>query len=353
MQLFVSHVHEEAPIAFAVKAELARAFGNQVQVFLAGEIALGTNWLAEIQQALTNSQIVIVLFSHSSSTRPWINIEAGYGVMAGKQVLPLCHSGFTKTDLPVIYGLLQAMEISDAGDVGRFFDQIARKTAAGVLLKDRSECVAHWLEAIAAARKLAPLTHRISDDAPCVWIVGSNRGLDKQQTYINEKFAGFLAHAMAEQRFRVVLGRSSLLDQLSSSLAEVQLEMLSQFGNAAAMRKNAEKPPPNPVVILGSMRASRGVRGVFMETIGRVPDVLISIGGSPAGRTPEEVAAAKSAGLPVLPIAFTGGFSAQAEHTFSESLNDKLAQVLERRRDYAAAASEICELIRLQANLAI
>jgi hypothetical protein len=134
VRLFVSHIHEEALVAVAIKSELLECFGNQVEIFLAEDIPLGTNWLNEIQSALAQARVVLVLFSRLSSTRPWINIEAGYGVMAGKQVLPLCHSGFGRSDLPVIYGLLQSIDVSRSEDVGRLLDQVAKNTPAGKLL---------------------------------------------------------------------------------------------------------------------------------------------------------------------------------------------------------------------------
>jgi hypothetical protein len=358
MRLFVSHIHEEAPLAMAIKAELLNCFGNQIDIFLAEDIPLGTNWLNEIQGALTQAQIVVVLFSRASSTRPWINIEAGYGVMAGKKVLPLCHSGFGKSELPVIYGLLQAMDVANAVDAGRLLDQIAQNTPAGRLLADRPECIRRWIEKVSEACLLTPAGHSSFHEPPCVWIVGSNRGLPNKQAETNKKFTSFLAHAMVHQGFRAVFGRSGLLDQLgttmvaeSTRLAEVDKETLTQFAHASAMLTNSDNAPPNPVVVLGSTRAKRGPRSIFLDSIGRIPDVVVTLGGSPSGRTPEEVAIARSAQIPLLPLHFTGGYSAREEHSFSKMLNKEIAQLQSTKRDYASAAQKVCELIAKQTEI--
>src|ERR1700733_15884221 len=159
MRLFISHIHEENAIALAIKDQLQSCFGEQVDAFLAQDIPLGTNWLSEIQNALKAADIVLVLFSRRSNTRPWINIEAGYGVMAGKQVLPVCHSGFRKCDLPVIYSLLQAVEIGNPEDIGRLLDDLAKNTYAKRLLVDRSQSVNRWMAKVSAACLLSP-AHR-------------------------------------------------------------------------------------------------------------------------------------------------------------------------------------------------
>jgi hypothetical protein len=56
MRLFVSHIHEEAPLAAAIKTELVTCFGEQVEVFLAEDVPLGKNWLIEIQGASSRRQ---------------------------------------------------------------------------------------------------------------------------------------------------------------------------------------------------------------------------------------------------------------------------------------------------------
>jgi hypothetical protein len=270
--------------------------------------------------------------------------------MAGKQVLPLCHSGFRTSDLPVIYGLLQAMDVCDAGDVARLLDQIAKNTPARKLLVGRSRCVGRWIDRISAACLLIPAARAGSSEPPCVWLVGSNRGLSKKQAALNEKFVGFLAHAMTPHRFRVVFGRSGLLERLGTTMATKTIgpngsNVLKLYANASAMMKNVDHAPPNPVVVLGSLRTKRGARSMFFDAIGRIPNVVLAFGGSPNGRTSEEAALAKAAKIPVLPLRFTGGSAAKAKHSFATSLDAEIRRLQGTKCDYGASANDLCQLI--------
>ncbi|MFG6490512.1 toll/interleukin-1 receptor domain-containing protein [Roseateles sp. BYS78W] len=98
MKVFISHVHQEFALAKMVKEQLDLIFGAMVEVFLSEDTRLGDNWLAKVKTALTDSDFVFVLFSPTSHSRPWINIEAGYGVMAGKPVVPICCLGLKKSE---------------------------------------------------------------------------------------------------------------------------------------------------------------------------------------------------------------------------------------------------------------
>lgn len=356
MRLFISHIHEERAIAQAIRDELRACFGAQVEVFLAEDIPLGTNWLDEIKNALGKSDILVVLFSKYSSGRPWINIEAGYGVMAGKQVIPVCRPGFSKADLPVIYGLLQSVDLLTTKDVDRLLDQIAGATQAGQFLGDRGQAVSRWVEKISdAIRSLGKLTPRL-DSPPCVWVIGSNRGLAQSQAALNKRFVGFIAHAFMQRRFRVVFGRSGLLDSLGEALSNevreqiygIDRETLSEFGNASAMQKNFDKAPPNPVVLLGSMRTERGANEVFLDAIGHVPDVAVIIGGSVTGRTPEEVNHAHEAGIPVLPLHFTGGVAGTVDSSLDMSLAANVSRILSAQRDFSSVAQLLCDVVEAQ-----
>ncbi|MEX3846027.1 hypothetical protein [Paraburkholderia sp. BR10882] len=66
----------------------------------------------------------------------------------------------------------------------------------------------------------------------------------------------------------------------------------------------------NPVILVGSLRKP-DIRQRFEESLGRIPDLAIVVGGRSGGRTHEECAAAIAANIPLLPIAFTGGVAAE------------------------------------------
>ena len=80
MEIFLSHVHEEHPAAAAIKRELNACFAPNINVFLAEEIELGMDWFRHIREALERTEIILVILSRNSVHRPWVNIEAGYGI---------------------------------------------------------------------------------------------------------------------------------------------------------------------------------------------------------------------------------------------------------------------------------
>lgn len=161
MKVFISHIHEEGALASALKSELERCFGKQVSIFLAEEIPFGANWFNGIKDALANADIILTLFSSLSTSRPWINIETGYGVMAGKTVVPLCHSGYRKTELPTIYMLLQSVDLADGDDFGRLLDQVAQKTSAQCLLVNRSDAILHWRQRLSETELGASVSREV------------------------------------------------------------------------------------------------------------------------------------------------------------------------------------------------
>lgn len=156
MDLFISHIHEESEIAKAIKEELETCFGGgNLNVFLAEDIRLGVKWLEEIKGQLIKSDILLVLFSKHSFSRPWINIEAGYGVIAEKVVIPVCCPSLSHSDLPVIFSSLQAVDLLNGDQIIRLFDQISRKISKNTDNKgfniETEEIVNRWLNKISNA----------------------------------------------------------------------------------------------------------------------------------------------------------------------------------------------------------
>jgi hypothetical protein len=70
MNIFISHIHEDFEIALAIKAELKRCFGAQVDLFLAEDIPLGSNWFENIRSALTRADLILALFSPTLNGTP-------------------------------------------------------------------------------------------------------------------------------------------------------------------------------------------------------------------------------------------------------------------------------------------
>lgn len=115
MKIFLSHIHEEAPLALVIKDWIESSFSGLNDVFVSSDIKdlpAGLRWLNEISDALDDSLTFIVLCSPHSIRRPWINFETGCAWIKEVPVLPICHSGLNKSDLPNPLSEFQALEIS-------------------------------------------------------------------------------------------------------------------------------------------------------------------------------------------------------------------------------------------------
>ena len=136
MKVFLSHISEEAPLAFVVKEWVEDTFLGQVEVFVSSDIKdlpSGKKWLDEIDSALQNAQVFLVLCSPASISRPWINFETGCAWIKDIPIMPLCHSGQSKGTLPPPISEFQALEVEDPLFVENFFKSIAKHLSVSKL----------------------------------------------------------------------------------------------------------------------------------------------------------------------------------------------------------------------------
>jgi len=128
--VFISHISEEAEIAHAFQTLLQRSFLGMVETFVSSDpssIEVGQRWLDRITASLKACVLEVVVASHQSIVRPWINFEAGAGWVRDIQVVPLCHSGMTHSLLPSPLRELQAVVATDHLQVQDLLNAIARK----------------------------------------------------------------------------------------------------------------------------------------------------------------------------------------------------------------------------------
>lgn len=114
MKLFISHIREEAKIANVFKDWLESTFSGSCSVFVssnAENLPPGAKWLDQIEEALSETVILLIICSRKSILRPWINFEAGCGWIKRIPVVPLCHSGINKSSLPQPLAMLQGLDI--------------------------------------------------------------------------------------------------------------------------------------------------------------------------------------------------------------------------------------------------
>lgn len=116
MRIFISHITEEAPIALLLKEIIERKFLSQISVFASNDVhdlTPGEKWLQKIEAALKEANLMLVICSPSSLTRPWINFEMGCAWIKGIEIIPICHSGQGKKLLPHPFSELQSLQLED------------------------------------------------------------------------------------------------------------------------------------------------------------------------------------------------------------------------------------------------
>jgi TIR domain len=118
-RVFISFVHEDGPIANAVKKLLELDLGLDGEVFIVSDprqLRPGDDWFAKIHDALKSAEVVLQMLSARSVKRPWVNFEAGAAWLAGKTVIPVCYGNMKKDRLPRPYSDLQAVSLAHDQD---------------------------------------------------------------------------------------------------------------------------------------------------------------------------------------------------------------------------------------------
>jgi hypothetical protein len=83
-------------------------------VFLSSDksqVYAGGLWLEKLKEALSGSEVVILMLSKRSVARPWVNFEAGAASLADKKVIPVCYGNLSKGALPHPYSAIQAANL--------------------------------------------------------------------------------------------------------------------------------------------------------------------------------------------------------------------------------------------------
>lgn len=144
--VFISHITEEKDIAIAFKNLIESSFLGMLDVFVSSDddtIHMGQRWLDQISHGLKTCVIEIVLCSHKSIKRPWINFEAGAGWVRNIPVIPLCHSGMEPSQLPMPLNLLQAAKSNEISSLKLIFPVLAEAIGAKTPNVDFTEFVAN------------------------------------------------------------------------------------------------------------------------------------------------------------------------------------------------------------------
>ena len=126
--VFISHISDETDIAQWLKARMDRDFLGSLDIFVSSDrstIAAGRKWLDEVDKALKQADLQIVLCSRDSVGRPWVNFEAGAVWLRGIPVVPVCHSGLEPAALPVPLSMLEGISLTRAEGLQKLYDSVA------------------------------------------------------------------------------------------------------------------------------------------------------------------------------------------------------------------------------------
>jgi hypothetical protein len=129
-RLFLSHTATETELAQLLKQHISRDFLGLLDIFVSSDgttIRAGSDWFHEVSTALSQAKIEIVLCSHDSVRRPWVNFEAGAGWIRGIRVIPVCHLGLKPSDLPMPLSALESIDATKAGGLRKLYEAIAHE----------------------------------------------------------------------------------------------------------------------------------------------------------------------------------------------------------------------------------
>lgn len=129
MKVFISHITEEARLAKVLKSRIENTFAGNVDCFVSSDnqdIPAGSKWLDKIKDGLNGSKLSIILCSPVSISRPWINFEAGASWIKDIPLVPICHSGLTKSSLPSPLSTFQGLDIDDDKFTHDFLSSMAK-----------------------------------------------------------------------------------------------------------------------------------------------------------------------------------------------------------------------------------
>ena len=129
LNIFISHTSEETSIMDVLKDWIESTFLGQCSVHASSDtksLPEGNSWIDEIDQALDSAKAFLVLCSPESLKRPWINLAIGWAWVKGIPVIPICHSGQKKEELPPRISAFQSLEIQSGGFVLDLFTRLAK-----------------------------------------------------------------------------------------------------------------------------------------------------------------------------------------------------------------------------------
>jgi hypothetical protein len=128
LEVFLSHRTTEARFADLIKERLEEDFFGIINLFYSNDITsvpVGSNWDESLIEGLRRATVMFALCSQHSVKLPWINFEVGGAATRGVEIIPLCHSGITPDQLPASMTMKQAVTLTSAKSLRRWYDRLS------------------------------------------------------------------------------------------------------------------------------------------------------------------------------------------------------------------------------------
>lgn len=129
-KIFISHVTEDYELAKSIDKWLNRKLAGSVKVFISTDkedgIRGGMVWWDKIREELRNAELLVVVISSRSQTRPWIYFESGGAYFAGIPTIPLIID-MEISDFKPPLNLFQAYRMNSSDDMKAFFNLVVEK----------------------------------------------------------------------------------------------------------------------------------------------------------------------------------------------------------------------------------
>jgi len=323
--LFLSHSAKDKDVVRPV-AERLRADGLHVW-FDEWEIKPGDSIPAKVEEGLERSRVLVLCMSANAFGSDWAHLEAGTfrfrdPLNKGRRFIPL---RLDKT--PIKGSLAQFRYITWRPDecekacaeliaacrpaVVLPSDDVAPTDPRSPIATDRDpkrpkrkivKRTPNSLEGANPPVMIAPPTPRTT-----IWVLGSYSELETLEVSLVRKVIATLGSSLAARGVRLVSGQSDMLNELAAHYRHFAMTMNPRG--------------PLPIILDGRLRRT-DLRVLFCDTIGGIPDLAIVVGGGVSrGRVAEECDAAEKAGIPILPVAATGGAAAQVRLTAHNAID--------------------------------
>ena len=236
MEVFISHITSEAPLASVLKKWIEVTFHQRVKVFVSSEddsIPPGQEWFREIGDSLSSTKVLLAICSNDSVDKRWINFEAGAGWIRGIPVIPICHSGMTVGGLPQPLSNLQALDVEKDGFARRLMAAVAKELGLADIspLPDHQEMEA---EVQAALSQIAEKPEEAGDTRPNLKLVF---GLDEYWSKERRKSGDGNSYTI---HIGIQNDTSSVAE---AALVELLIRDFGKFGGEKSAHDVAERQP--------------------------------------------------------------------------------------------------------------